>query len=664
MKKLLLSIAIMTSALMGWAQEVECTPGNLSNLVTDHSITTLAIAGEMDARDFKFIADELEKLTTVDLSGVTIVPYSNTNPLFVNEVNYPANCIPAMSFFGKKISQVTLPAGLKAIGLAAFAGCNNLNNITLPEGLDSIADYAFSSAGLTRITLPTSLKSLGIGTFAHCQNLLTASVVPSAPMALPKDAFLDCMFMSVLSLGPNVVAIGDGALSGTQRLDGITFTESNNIASIGNSAFIGSGITNFFFNEANGLSEIKDWAFAQSKQVSATIPATVTNLGKGAFYYARELSSYVPNETCDSIPEMMLAGTAVANDNAIGTATRHIGAYALYNTPATSLMLPSTLEYIGTQAMAGMTNLQELTTEAVQVPELGENVWLGVNQAVIPLTVPRKSFDAYSQAAQWQNFMIIAKAGIFGDVNQDGSVTSADITALYNYMIEGDMTFFETSDVNGDGSINAADITAIYNVLMDIQEAPGRNQVVNDSNDKMSAQGFIIEAGNTHTMEVELTNAKGFSALQLDIDMPQGMRINNVTTSSRASGMAMGFNEVEPGKWRVLLHSATAMKGNEGTLLNITVEANENFSGNDIININNIIGVEPTEYVHIIANVDVEVGTTTGVKDINADINSNGPVNVYNINGQLMRQGVERNRATDGLPQGVYIVGGKKVIVK
>ena len=52
------------------------------------------------------------------------------------------------------------------------------------------------------------------------------------------------------------------------------------------------------------------------------------------------------------------------------------------------------------------------------------------------------------------------------DVNCDGAVTSADITALYNYLLSGDDTFYDTSDVNGDGHITSADITVIYNYLL------------------------------------------------------------------------------------------------------------------------------------------------------------------------------------------------------
>ena len=72
--------------------------------------------------------------------------------------------------------------------------------------------------------------------------------------------------------------------------------------------------------------------------------------------------------------------------------------------------------------------------------------------------------DKYSGTDQQFSFNVIG--GIFGDVNCDGHVTTADITALYNYILSGDMTYFATSDVDGDGHITSADITVIYNILL------------------------------------------------------------------------------------------------------------------------------------------------------------------------------------------------------
>ncbi len=59
-------------------------------------------------------------------------------------------------------------------------------------------------------------------------------------------------------------------------------------------------------------------------------------------------------------------------------------------------------------------------------------------------------------------------AGGTGDVNCDGEVTAADITALYNYLLTGDETYINTCDVDGDGQITSSDVTAIYNIMLGI----------------------------------------------------------------------------------------------------------------------------------------------------------------------------------------------------
>ena len=66
---------------------------------------------------------------------------------------------------------------------------------------------------------------------------------------------------------------------------------------------------------------------------------------------------------------------------------------------------------------------------------------------------------AYDKAQRLKN-------PVEGDVNDDGVVTSADITALYNYLLDSDYQYYETSDVDGDGSVTSADVTAVYNILL------------------------------------------------------------------------------------------------------------------------------------------------------------------------------------------------------
>ena len=61
---------------------------------------------------------------------------------------------------------------------------------------------------------------------------------------------------------------------------------------------------------------------------------------------------------------------------------------------------------------------------------------------------------------------VIDEGSLYGDVNNDGSVNAADVTALYNYILNGDQTYLANSDVNNDNAVNAGDVTAVYNVIL------------------------------------------------------------------------------------------------------------------------------------------------------------------------------------------------------
>ena len=54
-----------------------------------------------------------------------------------------------------------------------------------------------------------------------------------------------------------------------------------------------------------------------------------------------------------------------------------------------------------------------------------------------------------------------------GDVNGDGSITAADVTALYDYLLNNDTTNVVNGDQTGDGIITAADVTAVYTILLE-----------------------------------------------------------------------------------------------------------------------------------------------------------------------------------------------------
>lgn len=58
-------------------------------------------------------------------------------------------------------------------------------------------------------------------------------------------------------------------------------------------------------------------------------------------------------------------------------------------------------------------------------------------------------------------------------------------------------------------------------------------------------------------------------------------------------------------------------------------------------------------------------GEVTGIGSIvDGELQLNGTVNVYDLNGRLVRQGAKAANSLQGLPTGVYVVNGQKVMVK
>ena len=61
----------------------------------------------------------------------------------------------------------------------------------------------------------------------------------------------------------------------------------------------------------------------------------------------------------------------------------------------------------------------------------------------------------------------VSSGAVPGDVNGDGDVTSADVTALYDYLLNNDTSHIVNGDQTGDGEITSADVTAVYTVLLE-----------------------------------------------------------------------------------------------------------------------------------------------------------------------------------------------------
>ena len=64
--------------------------------------------------------------------------------------------------------------------------------------------------------------------------------------------------------------------------------------------------------------------------------------------------------------------------------------------------------------------------------------------------------------AKWEQVVVIVP----GDVDGDGVVTSYDVTALYDFLLNSDESGIVNGDQDGDGVITASDITTVYSILL------------------------------------------------------------------------------------------------------------------------------------------------------------------------------------------------------
>nr|ACM91078.1 surface antigen BspA [uncultured bacterium 34R1] len=308
MRKLQFLFIFALCALGMQGVEVETTAGGLLSKVTDLNITSLTVTGSLDARDFMFISRKLDKLTTVDLSAATIVEYDGVRePLVNGQILFPANEIPQLSFFGKKLTSVVLPSSLKSIGMAAFSGCRDLKSITFPSKLTTIGSYAFNGSGLENLTVPSSVTLIGKGAFSRCEQL---TKLISRAAVIDNYAFLGCTKLEDVTIEGALQQVGISAFNGCQALTTIAFRNATKVQLIGAEAFVLSGLQTFDMKKMAALTEIGDYAFLNLKDIeSLTIPANVSFIGTRAMMGMTGLTKiYAKPETPPALGEAVWEG--------------------------------------------------------------------------------------------------------------------------------------------------------------------------------------------------------------------------------------------------------------------------------------------------------------------------------------------------------------------
>jgi hypothetical protein len=221
------------------------TPGTLSSLLNadeKNTITNLILSGNIDARDFTCMRDEIIMLNEVDISGVTIASYSGSGGTNTSKTNYLANQIPEYAFSNNTTSKgkvslahILLPGNITFIDNYSFFACTGLLDITIPNSVITMGEGTFKGCrNMLNVSIGNSVSKIGNTAFYNCYGL-TSVVIPNSVTEIGSSAFYQCANLASINIPNSVKSIGDHAFEACGWATSITL--GNGIENIGTEAF-------------------------------------------------------------------------------------------------------------------------------------------------------------------------------------------------------------------------------------------------------------------------------------------------------------------------------------------------------------------------------------------------------------------------------------------
>ncbi|MGF7010630.1 hypothetical protein M2146_001154 [Lachnospiraceae bacterium PF1-22] len=260
------------------------------------------------------------------------------------------------AFYGCKgfTGDLTIPDSVEIIGSGAFSGCggrffvttnqrfsvfdgvlydknittaiaalrgNDTNNLTIPDSVTTIGDYAFSDCdGFTgSLTISNGVEIIGDYAFYDCYGFKGNLTIGDSVTTIGDYAFSDCDgFTGNLTIPDSVTTIGDYAFSSCSRFTG-SLTIGNSVKTIGNYAFEYCYGFEGNLTIGDSVETIYGYAFYYcSRLTSVTIGKGITSL-HSPFKNCISLTSITINRKEDAINGAPWGADSSVTVNWIGT---------------------------------------------------------------------------------------------------------------------------------------------------------------------------------------------------------------------------------------------------------------------------------------------------------------------------------------------------------
>lgn len=199
----------------------------------------------------------------------------------------------------------------------------------------------------------------------------------------------------------------------------------------------------------------------------------------------------------------------------------------------------------------------------------------------------------------------------------------------------------------------------------------------------LSIRDFQINQGEIKTISIDMTNSIEVRAFQVQVILPANVKLASSPTVVHerqgsavnesgeviASSKTLSYNQCEDGSLIIVVNAndAVPFSGTEGAVLDLPLVAAENAPiGTATIELQNmeLVFADGHTYVRPENNschVDIHEKITT-IKQLEQIVQ--GSVDVYSVNGMLVKRNVPIKKLGKRLPRGIYVIEGHKVAVE